>query len=164
MEAYDAAVLSYALATAAHKIKPGLLGIAPNIPTRNLEDSLTPPAREGGQNETKNYLHQLLYNVEQLAVNKSYVQVAHLLEICSTKETQWEPQILTPLEALQCEVKKVCKSYPKSLNSLKISFEGDDKSTSGICLENEIISKSLIELLNKFGFTIGASLLKKSLK
>lgn len=94
MEAYDAAVLSYALATAAFKGKPGsgLLGIAPGIPSlpqRLLDDSLTPP-RESSESEvdSRNYLYQLLYNLEQMIINRTSVQLAHLMEICSTKQSQ----------------------------------------------------------------------------
>ncbi|XP_049823936.1 cyclin-dependent kinase 12 isoform X3 [Aethina tumida] len=164
MEAYDAAVLSYALATAASKIKPGLLGIAPNIPTRLADESLTPPSREGARDEFdgRNYLYQLLYNVEQLVVSRSYLQMSHLMEICSTKQTQWDQQILAPLEALHGELRQICKTHSNSLNQLKISFEGDDNN-SGIKLKNEVIMKTLIDLLKQFGLTLGASLIKRSL-
>lgn len=107
MEAYDAAVLSYALATAASKIKPGLLGIAPNLPARITtttatttasEESLTPPSKEtetsgGGSSnpadsDSRNYLYQLLYNLEQNVINKTTVQLSQLMEICSAKQNQ----------------------------------------------------------------------------
>jgi hypothetical protein len=87
-----AAVLSYALATAATKIKPGLLGIAPILPPRIPEgESLTPPARRDEPPETdenRSYLHQLLCNVEQQVVNKTAVQLPQLMEICATKQAQ----------------------------------------------------------------------------
>lgn len=94
MEAYDTAVLSYALATAASKLKPGLLGIAPNlnvIPSLNTsvqrveEISLTPPRpepvvqdNEGPQSK----LFHLLTNLEQALLNKNIIQLQQLLALC----------------------------------------------------------------------------------
>lgn len=86
MEAYDAAVLSYALASAGTKIKPGLLGLAPM-----LNESFTPPARQENpveNDDNRNYLFQLLRSVEQQIINKSAVQLAQLMEVCATKQTQ----------------------------------------------------------------------------
>lgn len=113
MEAYDAAVLSYALATAASKIKPGLLGIAPNIPARlattttapppppqttATEESLTPPSKEvetavsvanaADSSDSAPKLEQLLSSLEQNVINKSTVQLSQLMEICSAKQNQ----------------------------------------------------------------------------
>ncbi|KAG5881287.1 hypothetical protein JTB14_010181 [Gonioctena quinquepunctata] len=87
MEAHDAGVLSYALASATFKTKPGMLGIAPDIPTlppRLLEEYLSPPR------------DQLLYKLEQMIINKTAVQLSHLMKICSTKQSQMEPYF-TPL-------------------------------------------------------------------
>ncbi|KAJ8952123.1 hypothetical protein NQ318_018459 [Aromia moschata] len=129
MEAYDAAVLSYALATAAFKGKPGpgLLGIAPGIPSlpqRLVDDSLTPP-REApeGDIDGRKYLYQLLYNLEQMIINKTSVQLSHLMEICSTKQTQWDQQISAPLDSLLAELRQICKTNPGSIHQLQLNFE-----------------------------------------
>lgn len=95
MEAYDAAVLSYALATAASKLKPGLLGAPPTaltVPQKfNEEISLTPPTRqepcENNPEQTKQ-LYQLLSNLEQIFISKGVAQLADLLEICSCKQVR----------------------------------------------------------------------------
>lgn len=77
MGAYDAAVLSYALAAAAIK------------GTKLLEDSLTPPRDAGdSDSDARNYLYQLLHQLEQMIVSKTAVQLSHLMEICSTKQAQ----------------------------------------------------------------------------
>lgn len=91
MEAYDAAVLSYALATAANKIKPGLLPSVANSTLQKFGDdvSLTPPARleQRGENiETTGQLYQLLCNLEQLFINRGVAQLTDLLELCSCKQ------------------------------------------------------------------------------
>lgn len=91
MEAYDAAVLSYAMATAATKIKPPLLGIGPIMPPAGRlaeADSLTPPTRHDQEKDEQNYLCQLLGNVEQKLGNKMTVQLPQLMEICSMKQSQ----------------------------------------------------------------------------
>lgn len=98
MEAYDAAVLSYALATAAGKLKPGLLGV-PAItsvahsnmqPNKyNEEVSHTPPMRQEARAEENidhGHLYQLLCSLEQAFVSKGVVQLSQLLEICSCKQ------------------------------------------------------------------------------
>lgn len=95
MDAYDTAVLSYALATAANKIKPGLLGLAPNIgslPVSNTqrEDvSLTPPTKQeqlaDEDAEKKNYFVHLLSNVQHALLNKFPIQLSQMIEICSYK-------------------------------------------------------------------------------
>lgn len=93
MEAYDAAVLSYALATAASKGKPNLLGLPPSLtslPQKAPDESLTPPreSTEESNVDGRNYLYQLLYNLEQMVINKNAVALSTLMEICSTKQTQ----------------------------------------------------------------------------
>lgn len=93
MEAYDAAVLSYALATASSKGKPGLLGLPPSLstlPTKTTDESLTPPREptEEPNVDGRNYLYQLLYNLEQMVINKNTVALSTLMEICSTKQAQ----------------------------------------------------------------------------
>lgn len=93
MDAYDTAVLSYALATAASKIKPGLLGVAPNLgivpQMQQREDSsLTPPSKENLTNEEvdlRNF-YSLLMNLEQTLLNNYPVQISQFLEICSYKQ------------------------------------------------------------------------------
>lgn len=99
MEAYDAAVLSYALATASSKGKPSLLGLPPslaNLPQKAVDESLTPP-RETTEEPTvdgRKYLYQLLYNLEQMVINKNAVALSTLMEICSTKQEQVCEQII----------------------------------------------------------------------
>lgn len=93
MEAYDAAVLSYALATAASKGKPSLLGLPPSLsalPAKATDESLTPPREptEESNVDGRNYLYQLLYNLEQMVINKNTVALSTLMEICSTKQAQ----------------------------------------------------------------------------
>lgn len=95
MEAYDAAVLSYALATATSKGKPSLLGLPPALtalPQKPATDeSLTPPRETTEDRDNvdgRNYLYQLLYNLEQMVINKNAVALATLMDICSTKQTQ----------------------------------------------------------------------------
>lgn len=99
MEAYDAAVLSYALATAAGKLKPGLLGV-PSITSthhavmqphkHNEEVSHTPPMRQQTRAEEnveqRGLLYELLCSLEQAFVNKGIVQLSQLLDICSCKQ------------------------------------------------------------------------------
>lgn len=91
MEAYDAAVLSYALATAS-KTKSGLLGLPTALATlpQKTDDSLTPPREttDDSNVEARNYLYQLLYNLEQMVINKNAVALSTLMEICSTKQAQ----------------------------------------------------------------------------
>lgn len=79
MEAYDAAVLSYALATAASKIKP-------SSQSRYNEDvSLTPPPLpDTGDQQIK--LYHLLCRLEQALINGTSVPLSQLLEICSNKQ------------------------------------------------------------------------------
>ncbi|KAJ8930768.1 hypothetical protein NQ314_016402 [Rhamnusium bicolor] len=166
MEAYDAAVLSYALATASFKGKPGpgLLGIAPGIPSlpqRILDDSLTPPRDSTeGDIDSRNYLYQLLYKLEQMIINKTSVQLAHLMEICSTKQSQWDQQISAPLDALLGELRQICKSNPTSIHELKLNFEEENK--QGVSLNTEIVCKTLADLLRQFGLTMGANIMKRS--
>ncbi|KAJ8981732.1 hypothetical protein NQ317_008993 [Molorchus minor] len=167
MEAYDAAVLSYALATAAFKGKPGpgLLGIAPGIPSlpqKLVDDSLTPP-RDTSENDAdgRKYLYQLLYNLEQMIINKTSVQLSHLMEICSSKQTQWDQQINAPLDSLLSELRQICKSNPGSIHQLQLSFEEESQ---GVSLNTEVVCNTLSELLRQFGLTIGAKIIKKSFK
>lgn len=82
MEAYDAAVLSYALATAG-KLKPGLLGIAPNI-AGPQDVSLTPPHPV----EPAGILNSLS-NVDQALANKIPIPLPQLIELCSHKQVSW---------------------------------------------------------------------------
>ncbi|XP_018568282.1 cyclin-dependent kinase 12 isoform X3 [Anoplophora glabripennis] len=166
MEAYDAAVLSYALATAAFKGKPGpgLLGIAPGIPSlpqRLLDDSLTPP-RDSTESDvdSRNYLYQLLYNLEQMIINRTSVQLSHLMEICSTKQSQWDQQISAPLDTLLTELRQICKSNPGSIHQLQLNFE--EENNQGVSLNTEIVCKTLSDLLRQFGLTMGANIMKKS--
>lgn len=84
MEAYDAAVLSYALASATYKDKPPALIGLPSLP----HDSLTPPREASEEVDGRNYLYQLLFNLEQMLLNKTTVQLSHLMEVCSTKQSQ----------------------------------------------------------------------------
>ncbi|RZB40879.1 cyclin-dependent kinase 12, partial [Asbolus verrucosus] len=165
MEAYDAAVLSYALATAATKIKPGLLGIAPILPPRIPDnESLTPPARHDSSQDTddnRNYLYQLLCTVEQQIINKTAVQLPQLMEICSTKQAQVDQQIIAYLEALQNELRQICKANPTTTHLLQLKV--DDSESQGAFLNTEIVCKSLAELMKQFGLVLGANMLKKVL-
>lgn len=98
MEAYDTAVLRYALATAACKLKPGLLGIAPNIPAPRggsipvvAEESLTPPAPRQADNADGNKpkqdaLVRMLASLEQSFLNRIPVQLPQMLEMCALKQ------------------------------------------------------------------------------
>lgn len=92
MEAYDAAVLSYALATAANKIKPSLLQSSHS--RYNEQDvSLTPPPLpESGDQRVK--LYHLLCRLEQALVNGAVVQLSQLMEICSNKQVKERKHVL----------------------------------------------------------------------
>lgn len=94
MDAYDSAVLSYALATAACKIKPSLLGLGPAIPGNYLNSSredvsLTPPTRDGGlsneETDRRNFLG-LLSEIEQMLLSNYPVQISQLLDLCSHRQ------------------------------------------------------------------------------
>lgn len=177
MEAYDAAVLSYALATAATKIKPGLLGIAPILPPRIPDgESLTPPTRHNPPetDENRNYLCQLLCNVEQQLVNKTAVQLPQLMEICATKQAQVgrsprnnffreflqvDQQIIAHLEALQTELRQICKNNPTATHLLQLKIE--EEQSPGVSLNSEIVCKSLTELMKHFGLVSGPNVIKK---
>lgn len=85
MEAYDAAVLSYALATAASKAKPPLLPSSQSKTYNNEDVSLTPPPLpETGDQHIK--LYNVLCKLEQTLANGTAVQLSQLLEICSNKQ------------------------------------------------------------------------------
>ncbi|XP_044271086.1 cyclin-dependent kinase 12 isoform X1 [Tribolium madens] len=160
MEAYDAAVLSYALATAATKIKPGLLGIAPILPPRIPEgESLTPPARHQEADENRNYLQQLLCAVEQQIVGKTAVQLPQLMEICATKQAQVDQQAIAHLETLQTELRHICKNNPSATHLLQLKIE--EEQSPGVSLNTEIVVKSLTELMKHFGLVSGPNVLKK---
>nr|XP_023030288.1 cyclin-dependent kinase 12-like isoform X2 [Leptinotarsa decemlineata] len=163
MEAYDSAVLSYALATATFKAKPGMIGMShdESAPQKHPDESLTPP-REAteGDLDGRNYLYQLLYNLEQMVINKTNVQMSHLMEICSTKQAQWDQQISAPLDALLGELRQICKVNPGSIHQLQLSFE--DEHNQGVSLNTEIVCKTLSDLLRQFGLTMGANIMKRS--
>ncbi|KAG5883729.1 hypothetical protein JTB14_024230 [Gonioctena quinquepunctata] len=162
MEAYDAAVLSYALASATFKTKPGMLGIAPDIPTlppRLPEESLTPPRDAAeGDSDGRNYLYQLLYKLEQMIINKTAVQLSHLMEICSTKQSQEDQQISAPLDALMDELRHICKNNPGASQELHLTFQ--DETNQGVTLNTEIVCKTLADLLRQFG--LGLNIMKRS--
>lgn len=87
MDAYDTAVLSYALATAANKLKPSVLGLAHNLAPRD-DVSLTPPTKQEQIEEDvdiKNYFYNLLTNVHNSLLNKCPIQLNQMLELCSIK-------------------------------------------------------------------------------
>lgn len=79
MEAYDAAVLSYALATAG---KPGISIGAPNISGPPQDVSLTPPHPGGESAKVLNSLS----TIDQALTSKAPVSLAHLLDLCSHKQ------------------------------------------------------------------------------
>lgn len=83
MEAYDAAVLSYALATA--KTKPSFMVSSSKV---NEMESLTPPSRQECDVDGKTFLYQALCTIEQQIISKSAIHIHQLLEICSTKHIQ----------------------------------------------------------------------------
>ncbi|XP_050304343.1 cyclin-dependent kinase 12 isoform X2 [Anthonomus grandis grandis] len=120
MEAYDAAVLSYAIATAAIKSRPnttGLIGVpssGTSSPVKETEDNIDP----------RRYLYQLLFNIEQMVMSKTQVPLSLLMELCSLRQNE-EPQILSNLESLLNELRSICKSNPGSINLLFLHF--DDK-------------------------------------
>ncbi|CAH1963634.1 unnamed protein product [Acanthoscelides obtectus] len=160
MEAYDSAVLSYAMATAAYKNKPNSLGLVPGgMPHKLLDDTLTPPGESNeNDNDNRNYLYQLLYNLEQMVINKNPVQLSHLMEICSTKQAKWDNQICAPLDALLSELRQICRANPGSIHLLKLYVEDDVPKPS---LTTEVVCKTLGDLLRQFGLNAGAAILKK---
>lgn len=91
MDAYDTAVLSYALATAASKHRPSLLGLPPANLCRTEDVSLTPPARmelkmDVEDNESRNTFYQALCKIEHSVVNKIPVHFQQLMELCLLKQ------------------------------------------------------------------------------
>nr|CAH7767721.1 unnamed protein product [Callosobruchus chinensis] len=160
MDAYDSAVLSYAMATAAYKNKPNSLGLVPGgIPHKLLDESMTPPG-ESNENDSdnRNYLYQLLYNLEQMVVNKNPVQLSHLMEICSTKQAKWDTQICAPLDALLSELRQICRANQGAIHLLKLHVEDEVPKPS---LTTEVVCKTLGDLLRQFGLNAGAAVLKK---
>ncbi|KRT85883.1 protein kinase [Oryctes borbonicus] len=155
MDAYDTAVLSYALATAANKHRPGILGLPPNANIRSEEVSLTPPTRasdcrvEGEENESRGVFYQALCKVEHNIVNKTPIHFQQLMELCLVR--QFDTQTIVLLDTLQSELRHVCKQGISTLNV-------DDNSKTS--LECEGIYKVLLELCNKYGLTEGVGVLK----
>lgn len=85
MEAYDAAVLSYALATAAGKAKPPQLPSSQSKTYNNEDVSLTPPPLpETTDQHVK--LYNVLYKLEEALANGVAVKLSQLLEICSNRQ------------------------------------------------------------------------------
>lgn len=130
MEAYDAAVLSYALATASCKPKqPTLLGLGGGGGTAITKaaegESLTPPAP---RLHPTGYLYQLLCTLEQNLIGDSVILLPQLMEICSTKQTQVDQQVIAHLEALQGELRQICKTSggATSTNLLQFKVIDDD--------------------------------------
>nr|CAI5830995.1 unnamed protein product [Callosobruchus analis] len=160
MEAYDSAVLSYAMATAAYKNKSNSLGLVPGgIPHKLLDESLTPPGENNdNDSDNRNYLYQLLYNLEQMVVNKNPVQLSHLMEICSTKQAKWDNQICAPLDALLSELRQICRANHGSIHLLKLHVEDEIPKPS---LTTDVVCKTLGDLLRQFGLNNGAAVLKK---
>ncbi|XP_057664897.1 cyclin-dependent kinase 12 isoform X1 [Diorhabda carinulata] len=160
MEAYDAAVLSYALASASFREKvPGIVGMS-SLPHRAIDDSLTPP-REGENDveDGRNYLYQLLYNLEQMLLNRSVVHLSHLMELCSTKNSQNDAQIGAQLDALLNELRQICKNNPGSIHLLQLQHE--DESSKNLTLNTEIVCRTVSDLFKQFGLTKGANVMKK---
>lgn len=83
MEAYDAAVLSYALATS--KVKPPFLITASKL---NDTESLTPPSKQEYDADGKTFLYQALSTIEQQLIGKTEIHIQQLLDICCTKQSQ----------------------------------------------------------------------------
>lgn len=135
MEAYDAAVLSYAIATATSKGKPNFLGLPhslTSLPQKAPDESLTPPreATEESNVDGRNYLYQLLYNLEQMVINKNSVALSTLMEICSTKQTQVSKSILM-LNMFSLKLVKQFKDVPLYCDiSICVLFRNLNKSLS----------------------------------
>lgn len=110
MDAYNTAVLSYALATAANKQRPGLLGLPtnPNILCRNDQLSLTPPTRmlnnkmEDEDNESRNTFYRALCRIEHNIVNKTLVHFQQLMELCLLRQVSFTLARFKS-EILECE-------------------------------------------------------------
>lgn len=93
MEAYDTAVLSYALATASGKFKPNFLGITSNLNTLpiinptvpRIDDvSLTPPRLDSAlQDVQKNHFYQMLSTLEQALQKKVTIPMHQLVALCT---------------------------------------------------------------------------------
>ncbi|XP_072379323.1 uncharacterized protein Cdk12 isoform X3 [Diabrotica undecimpunctata] len=159
MEAYDAAVLSYAIASAAFKDRSSSFIGMSSLPHRVIDDSLTPPRDGENDVDSRGYLYQLLYNLEQMLMNRAMVQLSHLMEICSTKQSQSDIQISAPLDALLSELRQICKSNPGSIHLMQLQYE--EESIQGVSLNTEIVCKTLADLFRLFGMLKGASLMKK---
>lgn len=93
MDAYDTAVLSYALATAANKHRPSLLGLPPSANLcRSDEVSLTPPTRlsdtkiDEEDNDSRSGFYQALGKVEHNIVNKIPIHFQQLMELCLLRQ------------------------------------------------------------------------------
>ncbi|GJQ80306.1 hypothetical protein Trydic_g12190 [Trypoxylus dichotomus] len=154
MDAYNTAVLSYALATAANKHRPSLLGLPPNVNIRPEEISLTPPTRTSDckineENESRRAFYQGLCKVEHNIVNKNPIHFQQLMELCLLR--QFDTQTIVLLDTLQSELRQICK---KGISILNI----DDNSKAS--LQCDGIYKVLLELCNKYGLKEGVSVLK----
>ncbi|XP_076265488.1 cyclin-dependent kinase 12 isoform X4 [Rhynchophorus ferrugineus] len=153
MEAYDAAVLSYALATAAIKSRPAgqnILALPPVSSPKECEEI-----------DTRSYLYQLLYNMEQMILNKTAVPLALLMEVCSMKQSdvleKVESQIIVTLETLLSELRSICKANPGAIHLLSLNFDEDQSAAS---LNTEKVCKTLSDLLRQFGLQNGANAVK----
>ncbi|XP_066253229.1 cyclin-dependent kinase 12 isoform X1 [Euwallacea similis] len=155
MEAYDAAVLSFAMATAAIKGKPAGLGDTKTTSTSNSpkdsEDNIDP----------RRYMYQLLYNLEQMVSSKTAIPLSLLMEVCSLKRNEEESQIVTCLEVLLGELRSICKANPGSINLLSLHCE---ENYVGISLNTEKVCKTLSDLFRQFGLHIGSNAVKLFVK
>lgn len=93
MDAYDTAVLSYALATAANKLKPGMLNLREDVsltPPTTTTATTTSTTTNKGQNDddvesNRSYFYNLLSNMHNSLLNKYPIQTSQMLELCSIK-------------------------------------------------------------------------------
>ncbi|KAK4875087.1 hypothetical protein RN001_011509 [Aquatica leii] len=143
MEAYDNAVLSYALATA--KMKPGLLGVMP----RTEDISLTPPRPEPvlSDEECRNVLSQLLTNIHEALINKTIIPLHQLIALGGNF-----------VENLQHELRQIYKLQPGIIYQLDLN-EGETTAFVG-SLKTEAIFNALADLLKHYGFNESANLLR----
>lgn len=77
-------------------IKPGLLGIAPNIPNLNpsrpystLLNDIPQESNDKTEKEQKQNLYQQLSAIEQLFVTKTPVHISQLLSLFSEKQVRF---------------------------------------------------------------------------
>ncbi|KAK9730258.1 Protein kinase domain [Popillia japonica] len=157
MDAYDTAVLSYALATAANKHRPSLLGLPPSANLcRSDEVSLTPPTRlsdtkiDEEDNDSRSGFYQALGKVEHNIVNKIPIHFQQLMELCLLR--QFDTQTIVLLDTLQSELRQVCKQGITTLHAI----DGNSKTP----LHCDGIYKVLLELCNKYGLTEAVSVLR----